>query len=196
MQLSDRRSIAELPGPRRLPGLGNAHQLRPLRLHAIGESWAARYGPLFRFDIGARPIIGVARADLITEVLRDRPWGHRRWRNIADVLAEIGVVGVFSAEGEDWRRQRGLAVRALNSQHLARYFSVVSTVAARLHRRWRRRAEADAVFDIHRELMSFTVDVTSWLAFGKDRNTLENTEDELQAHIERVFRMIARRDRR
>ncbi len=46
------RSIADLPGPPRLPLLGNAHQLaRTSRLHLTAEGWARRYGPIIRVDV-------------------------------------------------------------------------------------------------------------------------------------------------
>ena len=43
------------------------------------------------------------------------------------------------------------------------------------------------------ELTSFTVDVTSALAFGHDLNTLERPDNELQAHLQRIFDMLSRR---
>ena len=48
-----------------------------------------------------------------------------------------GPPGVFAAEGDDWRRTRRLAVTALNSNHLQRYFEIVSTCAGRLQRQAR-----------------------------------------------------------
>lgn len=47
--------------------------------------------------------------------------------------------------------------------------------------------------DIQQELTSYSVDITSALAFGHDLNTLERGESELQGHIQRVFGMLARR---
>ena len=41
--------------------------------------------------------------------------------------------------------------------------------------------------------MSYSVDVTSALAFGHDLNTLERGDGELQGHIGRVFELLARR---
>ena len=41
--------------------------------------------------------------------------------------------------------------------------------------------------------MSYSVDVTSALAFGQDLNTLERGDGELQEHIARVFELLARR---
>src|ERR1700759_644183 len=126
------RTIADLPGPGRLPLLGNAHQLRPDRLHQTAEAWAERYGPLYRFDLGRRQVVVISDVDTVNDALRDRPDGFRRWREILEITEELGPVGVFSAEGDDWRRMRRLAVTALNSTHLQRYFEIIGTCTARL----------------------------------------------------------------
>ena len=187
------RSIDDLPGPRGLPVLGNVHQLRPSALHSTAEEWCGRYGPLFRFDIGSRRIVCVADTESINAILRDRPEGFRRWRELKQNADESGFSGVFVAEGEEWRRQRRLAVTALNSNHLNRYFHVVRTSTERLHRRLKEVAHAGQAFDIGRELTSYTVDITSALAFGHDLNTLERRDNELQKHIQRVFQISGRR---
>jgi cytochrome P450 len=188
------RTIADLPGPWRIPVLGNMHQmLRPARawqVHKTAERWAERYGPIYRFDAGPRRMITITDADAINTILRDRPTGFRRWSEQQRIFEEMGTGGVFSAEGEDWRRQRALVVRALNSNHLQRYFHVVRTATERLHARLLEAARGGRTFDIGEELSSYTVDVTSSLAFGHDLNTLEHRENELQRHIQRVFSMV------
>jgi cytochrome P450 len=186
------RSISDLPGPGRLPLIGNAHRVRPDTLHLTAEKWARRYGPLFRFDIGKRKIVVVGNVETLNSLLRDRPDGFRRWREILQITEEVGKVGVFAAEGDDWRRTRRLAVTALNSNHLQRYFEIVSTCTERLYGRLRA-AETGQSFEIGQALSAFTVDVTSALAFGHDLNTLERGDDELQEHLHRVFHMTNRR---
>lgn len=187
------RSIDDLPGPRRLPLVGNALQVRPDTLHLTAERWADRYGPLYRFDLGTRKIVVVGNAETLNALLRDRPDGFRRWREILQITEEVGKVGVFAAEGDDWRRTRRLAVTALNSNHLQRYFEIVSTCTERLYGRLRAAAESGQGFEVGQALSAFTVDVTSALAFGQDLNTLERGDDELQEHLHRVFQMTNRR---
>ncbi len=191
------RSISDLPGPPRLPLLGNAHQVRASRLHLTAEEWRERYGPIFRFDLGPKRIVVIGDLDEVNRVLRDRPDGFRRAREVEgselgfdDVF---GADGVFSAEGDDWRRLRRLAVTALNSNHLQRYFHVVRTSTERLRLLLSEAARDGRSLDISRELTSFSVDVTSALAFGHDLNTLERRHNELQGHIQRIFEMSGRR---
>jgi cytochrome P450 len=182
-------AIADLPGPRALPGIGNAHQIRPDRLHVMIEQWGRRYGPIFRFSMGPRDVVGFTDPDAINAILRERPDGYRRWREVEAVANEIGVVGPFTSEGADWKRQRRLAVTALNTNHLRRYFDVIQIANGRLLNRLQAKPEAEILDDF----MAYSVDVTSALAFGKDLNTLEQGDGELQRHIARVFELLARR---
>jgi cytochrome P450 len=187
------RSIADLPGPRGFPLLGNAHRVRADRLHSVSEEWCERYGPMFRFDLGPRRIVAIGDQEAINTILRERPEGYRRWRELKAILAGLGNDGVFSAEGEDWKRQRRLAVTALNSNHLHRYFHIIHTATERLYRRLKEAARDGRALDIAGELTSFSVDVTSALAFGHDLNTLERRDNELQGHIQTLFETTGRR---
>jgi cytochrome P450 len=188
------RTIEDLPGPRRLPLLGNAHQIRAPRLHRIAERWSERYGPIYRFDLGPRRIVVVADPDVINTVLRERPEGFRRWSEIESITEEMwGTPGVFAAEGEEWRRARRLTVTALNTNHLQRYFEIVATCTRRLHGRLELMAAEGRPIEIGTALSAFTVDVTSALAFGRDLNTLEHGDGELQGHLHRVFHTTNRR---
>jgi cytochrome P450 len=193
MAMATARSIADLPGPPRLPLLGNAHQVRPSTLHSVAEEWCGHYGPVFRFNLGPRRLVCIGDIETINAVLRDRPEGYRRWRELKEGSDETGLSGVFVAEGDEWRRQRRLAVTALNSNHLNRYFHIVRTSTERLHRRLKEVAQDGAALDIGQELTSYTVDITSALAFGHDLNTLERRDNELQGHIQRVIQISGRR---
>ena len=188
------RSIEDLPGPPGLPLIGNVHQIRSQTMHLTAERWCEEYGPIYRLGLGRRRVVVIGDADLLNEVLRERPDGFRRWSEIQSITEEMwGPAGVFAAEGDDWRRMRRLAVTALNSNHLQRYFEIVSTCAGRLERRLEAAARDGAPFEIGEALSSFTVNVTSALAFGHDLNTLERGDDELQGHLHRVFQMTNRR---
>ena len=76
------RSLDDLPGPRPLPVLGNAHQLGR-DVHLALERWAAQYGPTFQFRIGPQRVVATTDPAVIAEVLRERPQTvppmDRRW---------------------------------------------------------------------------------------------------------------------
>jgi cytochrome P450 len=187
------RAIRELPGPRGLPLLGNILQLDTGRMHTILSKWADEFGPMYRYRVAKHDALVVADPDLINDVLRNRPDGFRRGKRMQAIVLELGVDGVFNAEGAKWRRQRKLAMLALNTNHLREFFTRLEVVTARLQRRWERAAAAGETVDASADLRRFTVDVTSSLAFATDLNTLESEGDVIQRHLDKVFPAIARR---
>ena len=192
-QASSLRTLRDLPGPRGLPLVGNALDIKPRELHRLVRGWAETYGPLYVFRVATQPILTVADADIIQQLLRDRPERFRRWRKIAGIAADIGADGLFTAEGERWRRQRKFVMHALNASHVREFIPRFETVAARLRRRWWKAALRATPVDVLSDLMRLTVDVTSGLAFGKDINTLEEIREPIQVHLDKLFPAIARR---
>ena len=187
------RSIQDLPGPKGLPVLGNLLQLDLLRLHEILEGWAAEHGPIYKYRMGPSWVVAVSTPELTEQVLRARPETYRRKANVEPVFAEMGVAGVFSAEGAAWRPQRRLAMEALSQRHLRGFYSTLETVAERLKTRWQAAARAGGRTDILDDLKRFTVDVTTLLAFGHDVNTLEQGDEVIQRRLELVFPAFNRR---
>ena len=120
-----------------MPILGNVLEIEGRKLHAILQRWAAEFGPIYTVRIAGRRIVVISDAELINLVLRDRPDGYRRRTEMRQVLLELGIDGLFNAEGADWRRQRKLAMHALNTNHLRGFFGRLEQVTARL-RGWLR----------------------------------------------------------
>ncbi|MCI0733928.1 MAG: cytochrome P450 [Methylococcaceae bacterium] len=187
------RTPFDLPGPRGLPVLGNLLQLDLKRLHTILERWAEAYGKLYTIRLGRRPVVVVSDSVLVNEALRDRPEGYRRISAIERVQNEIGLGGVFSAEGEQWRRQRPMVNQALNPQHLREFYQTLVRITEKLMNRLQKYADSAEAVAVQNDLMRFTVDATTNLAFGYDVNTLESEGDVIQQHLEKVFPMISRR---
>jgi cytochrome P450 len=188
-----RRRIEDLPGPRRVPFLGNALSLDPRRIHQVLERWAAEHGGVYRFGLGPRACVAIADAALAAQVLRARPDTYRRIGTIETIFREMGIHGVFSAEGDAWRPQRKLAMEALSTRHLQTFYPTLHRVADRLHRRWQVAARAHRTIDIKEDLTRFTIDVTTNLAFGHDVHALERDDDELRRHLSEVLPGLTRR---
>ncbi len=187
------RTLQDLPGPRGLPFLGNIHQLALTKLHLILERWAAQYGPVYLFKMGSARAVVLSDPKWCGQVLRARPETFTRDSSIAPVLSEMGIDGVFSAEGDAWRPQRRLAMLALAQRHLRGLYPKLQTVATRLKKRWERLADAGAPLDLVGELKRFTVDVTTLVTFGHDLNTIEQGDDLIQRKLELVLPALNRR---
>ena len=181
------RKISELPGPRGLPILGNALQIDSATLHLTAEKWSREYGEFFSFRIGARRFLALANPETIAAVLRDRPDGFNRGQRLVEISKYMGFSGVFSANGEAWRRQRPMVMASFDPGHIKTYFPALARVTERFEKRWRRAAAAGETIDLQADLMRYTVDVTSGLAFGADINTLESDDEVIQAHLDHIF---------
>ncbi|MFT3857667.1 MAG: cytochrome P450 [Aquabacterium sp.] len=121
-------------------------------------------------------------------MLRDRPEGIRRPIKATEILNEMGFKsGVFNAEGEAWQRQRRMVMAGFLPTQVRAYHPTLVKVAERLRSRWVRAAREGRTLDLLPELMRYTVDGVSGLAFGSDVNTLESEGDVIQHHLDKVF---------
>ena len=187
------RSLDDLPGPNGWPLVGNMHQLDATKVHLVLEEWASRYGSIYQFRMGSKRVVATTDPALIEQTLRARPEVFRRSSRMDVVLSEIGIRGVFNAEGEAWRPQRKLSVAALAQRNLRQLYPSIRMVSERMKMRWERHATDGEVLDVVDELKRFTVDVTMLIAFGHDANTIERADDVIQRELEVILPAISRR---
>ena len=182
------REIADLPGPRGLPWLGNLLQVERSSIHQSVERWSREYGPYFRFSLGGRKLLAVADHEALHTLLRDRPDGFRRTRLLETIGLEMGLKpGVFGANGDAWKRQRRMVMAGFDPSHVKAYFPSLLKVTQRLRGRWSAAARESRNIDLQADLMRFTVDAIAGLAFGTDINTLESDADVIQRHLDKIF---------
>lgn len=187
------RSLSDLPSPAGLPLIGHLHRIDPLKAHITFEAWAKELGPAYTIRLGRERVVVFTDSRLARDVLQDRPAGFTRGRRILPVAREMGFEGVFAAEGADWAMQRRRTAEAFFPAHLPRFLPVISEIAERLLCKLARMARAGEIIDLGRELMRFTVDVTSALAFGQDPRTIEGDGHSIQAAIAEIFPVFMKR---
>jgi cytochrome P450 len=188
------RDLADLPGPRGWPVFGNLLQIERDRLHQNVEAWHREFGPVFRFNLGRRTLLGLADHEAIAAALRDRPEGFRRTRQLETIGHEMGLTpGVFAANGDAWKNQRRMVMAGFDPTHVKAYFPSLLKVTQRLRARWQPAAAAGTPLALQPELMRFTVDAIAGLAFGADINTLESDDDVIQRHLDKIFPALFKR---
>lgn len=189
------RRLADVDGPSGWPFIGNLAQIELPHMHERLERWAAEHGPTYRIRLGRRNVLVIARPDSVLGLLRDRPSTWRRMQHMQTVIREIvfGGDGLFSAEGDDWRRQRRLVMAAFDPAHLKNYFPLLVRDTQRLNGVLAESARGGVAIDLQTVLMRYTVDVTAGLAFGADLNTQQHPDNVLRGHLDRIFPMLMRR---
>lgn len=187
------KTINDLPSPRGNFLLGHITQFSVPDAHLVLERWVRERGDLFQINFAGKKLIVSANTDINRQILKDRPQAFRRFSKINEVMEEMGIIGTFNAEGETWRKHRKLTAEALNFKNTKNYFSTVALITGRLLKRWKNFTSLNKVIDAQKELMRYTVDITTAIAFGHDTNTLEKDDDIIQKHLEKIFPMINKR---
>jgi len=187
------RTFLDLPAPKGLPLIGNVFQLDSMQFHVTLENWIRELGAMYRFKGGPRNLMVLSDPAIIGTLLRDRPDTFRRTYRSARAFQELGTTGVFNAEGDEWRRQRKLVMKALTPEVIRNFFPTLVLLTERLLKRWQSATAAGRTVNVLRDLKAWTLDVTIWLAMGQDFNTLEEDTSSLQRDIETIFHRVARR---
>ncbi len=184
------RTIKDLPNPKRKAIVGHLPDFKKENRHEIIENWVKEVGDLFQISLMGKKFIVSADHDFNHEILKSRPNGFRRFSKIAEIMEEMGIYGVFAAEGNEWKQQRKITSEALSLKNVKGFLPIISQMTERLMQRWEKAAQNNMVVDIQKDMTLFTVDVTTSIAFGYDTNTLEKGRDDLQDHLEKIFPMI------
>lgn len=183
------RNIKNLPSPKGKPIVGHLPQFNAQDKHNVLENWVKEVGDLFKISLLGRQFIVSANPDINLEILKNRPDKFQRFFKINEILTEMGVSGVFNAEGEQWKKHRTLTAEALNVKNVRSFFPTLQQMTERLQGRWAKLAAANSSLDIQKEMIRYTVDITTNIAFGYDVNTLEDG-DIIQDHLDKIFPMI------
>ncbi|ELT91315.1 hypothetical protein CAPTEDRAFT_205220, partial [Capitella teleta] len=185
--------MSDLPGPRTFPIAGNLIGLDMHALHFQLEQWCDQYGALFNIKLGPECFTVVADPEAIQQVLKQRPDRFSRIRSIKPVFQELGIHGVFSMEGSEWKSSRKTTVRGLDARHLQRFYPTIIKTIHRLKKQWQAQASKRQPVSVREDMMKMTVDITTALTMGYDINTLENDQLEFQVHLKRVFPVLWKR---
>lgn len=183
----------DLPSPPGLPLLGNMHQVRFPQLHLWLEHQSRECGDVFRVKLGPLHLTAVAKPELIQSILKSRPGLFRRGSKLDKVMQEENIHGVFNAEGDAWKQHRRIVTRGLDIKHQEAFYPSMVNIADRLLRKMNTAASLQMPYNVSEDLLRFTVDVTTSLAFGIDMNTLEQDGNVIQDHMEKIFPTIFHR---
>lgn len=188
------RQFKDLPGPRPWPLVGNALQVKLSRLHQDIEAWAQQYGPVFQMRLGSTKVLVVADHKVENALLKDRPNGFRRPKQLVDTIEEMGLKsGLLTAEGQAWKGQRRMVMASLAPNNVRSYFPSLLKVTKRLQGRWLKTIDTGATIDLQADFMRFTVDAIAGLSFGSDINTLESNDDVIQHHLDKILPALFKR---
>jgi cytochrome P450 len=142
--------------------LGHAHLFKDDRLRFLRS--ASDTGPVSRVRFLSRWVLVVSSPQLAHEVLVENASSFEKAPALRLVLRDLAGDGLFTSEGELWRRQRRLMSPLFHTTQLATYASTMSAVARHALERLR---DGEAV-DLAREMTRITMGVVGATLFGTD----------------------------
>ena len=150
-----------------IPSLGSGReQLRLMRADAIGlfDDLASRKRDLVRFDILFGSVVIAGTADLAREVLVTRAKDFEKSPSFRAALWPIAGQGLFTSEGDLWRRQRKLMAPVFPPTSLARFAPDMTACAERAALAW----QDGEVVDVVREATRITMAIAGKTLFDAD----------------------------
>ncbi len=184
-------TVKDLPGPK--GAIRNVSKLKLDDLHNVVGEMAKEYGGVYKLKLPLGTIVVITDPDINNEILQRRPDEFIRMVKMDQVIRRNDLHGVFNAEGDDWKMHRDIVARGLDVKHQIHFYPHIKHVTERLYNKWEKDAESGNVINIQQDLLRFTVDVTTYLAFGHDMNTMEEHGGVIQDHLEKIFPMIFKR---
>jgi len=187
------KSVKELKGPKGVPFFGAVFKLDLPKIHQQIEQWSEEFGDVFRLDLAGTNQLVITRPSLIHTIATERPDNFKRAGKMDQVIRDAGVYGAFNAEGSDWKRHRSVVTKGLDVKHQQQFYPNLAAKVEILYQKWQKDADEGNVVDIQRDLLRFTVDITTLLAFGYDIDTMRQEGGVIQDHMEVIFPTIFKR---
>lgn len=192
-KLSYSRTIADLPGPKGMPLVGNMLQMTGHQWHLKFRKWIGEFGPVFKLSFLGHPAIVVSDRATAGLLLRERPGDFRRSGGLKTIMNELRTGGVFTAEGDDWRKQRKLVMGGLNAEVIRNFFPTMSFMTERMLKRWKAAVLAGKPVDLRRDLKALALDITVGLAMGHDIDVVNDDDSALQRNVDNIFSRLGSR---
>ncbi|BAT97678.1 hypothetical protein VIGAN_09119300 [Vigna angularis var. angularis] len=158
------------PGPKRLPIIGNLHQLDNSILYLQLWQLSKKYGPIFSLQLGFRQAIVVSSPKLAKEVLKihDLQLSSRPKLHGQQKLSYNGSEIAFSSNTENWREIRKICVVHLFSSKRVSTFSYIRKFEVKqMIKKISGHASSSGVTNLSELLLSFSSTVVCRIAFGR-----------------------------
>jgi cytochrome P450 len=182
--------LKQIPGPKGSFLLGNLSDFKLEKIHHFLQQTAQTYGSLSRIRLANQHAIIISNPDTVQQCLKRRPDAFKRYSAIETVFAEMGIEGVFSAEGDRWKRHRELIMPAFKPAQIKAFYPILEKFSKRLNQALAVNLSSNEnkqAIDIQAIFKNYTTDITTKLAFGVDTDCLGNQESELRDSLNKVF---------
>lgn len=151
-----------LRGPKGRLLLGN---LKEFNSDTLNFMLAQRqYGDVSQFHFGPFPVIVVNHPDYAHDVLVQHADHYHKPSTTKQILAPIAGNGIFTSDGEFWKRQRRLVQPAFHAKRIGAYGQIITDYADQLGDEW----QEDAEHAIDHDMTRLTMRIIAKTLFDAD----------------------------
>ncbi|KAL5814914.1 hypothetical protein ACOSQ4_025555 [Xanthoceras sorbifolium] len=174
---SDQNTHKNLPpSPRKLPILGNLHQLGQYPYRSL-RSLAQRYGPFMLLHFGRVPVLVISSAEAAREVIKnhDLVFSDRPKFSLGEKLLYGSKDMSAAPYGEYWRQMRSICVlQLLSNKRVQSFRTVREEEVALLMKKIENLALLSLTVNLSKMFYSLTNDVICRAALGRKYNEVES----------------------
>ncbi|KAL3934174.1 MAG: hypothetical protein SGBAC_010049 [Bacillariaceae sp.] len=182
--------------PGKLPLIGHALALADSDMfHSVVKGWAAKVGTkegIFEFNLLGKRWIVLCSTESVMACMKLRPFKMIRAKILTRSIDSLNGDGIFSSNGDQWRRERRIVAPALNQNHVRDFFPSIQLVSKRLVHKWTKAKSADETVDIpaaNLDITAFALDIVALSILGMDINTIHHPESQLAKDVMELFRI-------
>jgi cytochrome P450 len=147
------------------------------------------FGDVVGFHVGPFRTMLVAHPDHIKHILQDNNHNYEKGLVIAKLKVLIGD-GLFTSEGDFWRRQRRLAQPAFHRQRLSGFATTMAEATQAMLDRWEPIARRGEVLDVAAEMNRLTLGIVGRTLFSRN---LDDAADEVGRTLGEVLGLMNHR---
>ncbi len=153
------------PGPRGNVVLGSIGDIYRDRLRFVLDT-ARTYGDVAQYRVAHMTIYQVNHPEGVGRLL------HDNHRNYSKDVATFGTLrlflgnGLFTSDGDFWRRQRRLAQPAFHRRRVAAFGELMTGATQEMLDRWQAHVGRDQLLDVATEFMRLTMEVVTRALFS------------------------------
>ncbi len=183
---------AAVPGPKALPIIGNLAAMRGnndvRRVLHLRET----YGDLVHLKIGAEDIYLVMSPDDAEHVLQMNNHNYIKG-TFLEKLTEVAGNGLFTSEGEFWRKQRRLMQPAFHRNLIAGFGDMMVAETDKVLARWADVADKGGTVELLHEMVGLTLTIVAKALFSTEM--AEGDMDTVRATLGPILETTSRRQR-
>jgi len=120
------------------------------------DHWASLYGQdgIFEANLAGKKYVFLCNEKKASIIFSKRPFQVKKSRRLSKAMNSLHLCGIFTAEGEDWERERRFSCSALNHKNVKNYLPTVKLVTSRSLEKWENHSEMGHVFVFFRYCFS------------------------------------------